>query len=116
MTAGEALDVAREALLTIMLVSAPVMVVALVVGLTISLFQALTQIQEATLSFVPKILAIFAVLLLALPFMGSQMSTFTQQIMSRIADGNPPASAVAPAPGGQAPGGATPGASPGGGG
>lgn len=116
MTAGEALDVAREALLTIMLVSAPVMLVALVVGLTISLFQALTQIQEATLSFVPKILAIFAVLLLALPFMGSQMSTFTQQIMSRIADGNPAAPAAAPAPGGQAPGGATPGAIPGGGG
>ncbi|MCW0181512.1 MAG: flagellar biosynthesis protein FliQ [Zavarzinia sp.] len=109
MTAGEALDVAREALLTIMLVSAPVMVVALVVGLTISLFQALTQIQEATLSFVPKILAIFAVLLLALPFMGSQMSTFTQQIMSRIADGNPAAPVAAP-------NGTTPGASPGGGG
>lgn len=111
MTAGEALDVAREALLTIMLVSAPVMVVALVVGLTISLFQALTQIQEATLSFVPKILAIFAVLLLALPFMGSEMSTLTQQVMSRIVAGNPPAPVAAPAPNG-----ATPGAIPGGGG
>lgn len=98
MTPGEAIDIAREALITILLVSAPVMVVALVVGLTISLFQALTQIQEATLSFVPKIIAIFAVLLLALPFMGAQMGTFTQQIMARIADGNPPVAAE-PAPG-----------------
>jgi flagellar biosynthetic protein FliQ len=85
--AGEALDVAREALLTIMLVSGPIMAVALIVGLSISLIQALTQIQEATLSFVPKILAIFAALLLFLPFMGASMGTFTQEIMARIVSG-----------------------------
>jgi len=98
-TAAEALDVAREALLTILLVAGPVMVVALVVGLVISLIQALTQIQEATLSFVPKILAIFAVLLLALPFMGEELGTFTLQIMSRVGDGNH-AAGTAAAPGG----------------
>lgn len=87
MNAGEALDVAREALLTIMLVAGPVMAVALVVGLSISLIQALTQIQEATLSFVPKILAIFAALLLFLPFMGAAMGSFTQEIMARIVAG-----------------------------
>ncbi|MDD3445385.1 MAG: flagellar biosynthesis protein FliQ [Zavarzinia sp.] len=100
MTAGEALDIAREALFTILIVSAPVMLVALTVGLTISLLQALTQIQEATLSFVPKILAIFAVLLLALPFMGEQLGAFTNQIMARVGDRGA-ASVAAPAvPGG----------------
>lgn len=87
MNAAETLDIAREALITIMLVSGPVMLVALIVGLSISLLQALTQIQEATLSFVPKILAIFAALLLFLPFMGASMGTFMQEIMARIVSG-----------------------------
>lgn len=101
MTGGEALDVAREALLAILITSAPVMVVALVIGLGISLLQALTQIQEATLSFVPKILAIFAVLLLALPFMGAQLGQLTQQVMTRIGTGDRQIQIVTPAgPGG----------------
>ena len=86
LTAGEALDIAREALFTILIVSAPVMLVALGVGLVISLLQALTQIQEATLSFVPKILAIFAILLITLPFMGEQLGAFTLQIMARVGE------------------------------
>ena len=56
--------------MTLVLVSAPLMLVGLVVGVVISLFQALTQIQEMTLVFVPKILAIFVAMLIALPFMG----------------------------------------------
>ena len=59
MTGPEVLDVARDAILTLVLVSSPLMLVGLVVGVAISLFQALTQIQELTLVFVPKILAIF---------------------------------------------------------
>ena len=59
MTGAETLDVARDAIWTIVLVSSPLMVVGLVVGVVVSLFQALTQIQEQTLVFVPKILAIF---------------------------------------------------------
>ena len=70
MTGPEVLDVARDSILTLVLVSAPLMLVGLVVGVIISLFQALTQIQEMTLVFVPKILAIFAAMLIALPFMG----------------------------------------------
>ena len=69
MTGPETLDVARDAIWTIVIVSSPLMIVGLVVGVVVSLFQALTQIQEQTLVFVPKILAIFVTLLLALPFM-----------------------------------------------
>ena len=82
MTGAETLDVARDAIWTIVVVSSPLMVVGLVVGVVVSLFQALTQIQEQTLVFVPKILAIFVTLLVALPFMGATMSTF----MTRLAD------------------------------
>ena len=82
MTGPEVLDVARDAIYTLVIVSAPVMLVGLVVGVAISLLQALTQIQEMTLAFVPKILAIFVSLLIALPFMGATMSAY----MTRLAD------------------------------
>ena len=71
MTGPEVLDVAREAIYTLVIVSAPVMLVGLAVGVAISLLQALTQIQEMTLAFVPKILAIFVSLLIALPLLAS---------------------------------------------
>ena len=73
MTGPEVLDVARDAIFTLVLVSSPLMLVGLVVGVVISLFQALTQIQEMTLVFVPKILAIFLAMLVALPFMADVM-------------------------------------------
>ena len=82
MTGPEVLDVGREAIITLVVVSAPVMLVGLVVGVVISLLQALTQIQEMTIAFVPKILAIFVTMLIALPFMGATMSNF----MTRLAD------------------------------
>jgi flagellar biosynthetic protein FliQ len=82
MTGAEALDVAREGIWVLILVSAPMMIVGLLVGVVIALFQALTQIQEMTLVFVPKIIAIFITLLLSLPFMGATMNGF----MTRIAD------------------------------
>ena len=62
MSGPEVLDVARDAIVTLLLVSAPLMLVGLIVGVAVSLFQALTQIQESTLVFVPKILAIFLTL------------------------------------------------------
>jgi flagellar biosynthetic protein FliQ len=65
--------------------SAPVMLVGLVVGLGVSLLQTLTQIQEQTLVFVPKILAIFLALLVFLPIMGAMLGRFTQEIFQRIA-------------------------------
>src|SRR2546429_3320654 len=87
MTGAETLDVARDAIWTIVVVSSPLMVVGLVVGVVVSLFQALTQIQEQTLVFVPKILAIFVTLLLALPFMADALNAYMMRISSRIIGG-----------------------------
>ena len=87
MTGPETLDVARDAIWTIVVVSSPMMVVGLLVGVVVSLFQALTQIQEQTLVFVPKILAIFITLLLALPFMADSLHAHMMRISSRIISG-----------------------------
>jgi flagellar biosynthesis protein FliQ len=87
MTGAETLDVARDAIWTIVVVSSPLMVIGLVVGVVVSLFQALTQIQEQTLIFVPKILAIFVTLLLALPFMADSLHGYMMRISSRIIGG-----------------------------
>jgi flagellar biosynthesis protein FliQ len=84
MSGADVLDVARDTILTILIVSAPLMVVALVVGIAISLFQAVTQIQEMTLAFIPKILALFVTLLLALPFMGDILQSYMARIAERI--------------------------------
>jgi flagellar biosynthetic protein FliQ len=87
MTGPETLDVARDAIWTIVIVSAPLMVVGLVVGVVVSLVQALTQIQEQTLVFVPKIIAIFVTMILALPFMADAMQSHMLRISSRIIGG-----------------------------
>ena len=84
MESVEVLEVAREAIFVMLEIGAPVMLIALAVGLVVSLFQALTQIQEMTLTFVPKILAIFASLLLFLPYMLSTMIAFTERMADRI--------------------------------
>ena len=85
MTGPEVLDVARDALVTLVLVASPLMVIGLVVGVVISLLQALTQVQEMTLVFVPKILAIFAAMLVALPFMADLLQGHMMRIAARIA-------------------------------
>ena len=87
MSGAEVLDVARDAIWTIVLVSAPLMLVGLIVGVEVSLVQALTQIQEQTLVFVPKILAMFAALLIALPFMADQLHSHMLRLSSRIIGG-----------------------------
>ena len=85
MNAAEVLDIAREALFVMLKIGAPLMLTALIVGLAISIFQALTQIQEMTLAFVPKIIVMCVVMILALPFMLTSLTLFTQQLASRIA-------------------------------
>ncbi|HMN51164.1 MAG: flagellar biosynthesis protein FliQ [Xanthobacteraceae bacterium] len=87
MNGPEVLDVARDGIWTLLLVAGPLMIVALVVGVVISLFQALTQIQEMTLVFVPKIIAIFVALLIALPFMGDLLNGYMGRIATRIISG-----------------------------
>ncbi len=85
MSGVEVLDIARDSIWVLIILCAPIMLVALGVGLTIGLLQALTQIQEMTIVFVPKILAIFVSLMLLLPFMGQAMSDFMSNIAQRIA-------------------------------
>ena len=81
------LDVARDGIVTFLKVAGPLMIIALAVGLVISLLQALTQIQEQTLIYVPKILAVFGALMLMLPFMGDALSGYMTRIAARIASG-----------------------------
>lgn len=87
MSGADVLDIARDAIYTLLLISSPLMVVALVVGLAISLFQALTQIQEMTIAFVPKILAIFVAMLIVLPFMAERLEAHMLRLAARIVSG-----------------------------
>ena len=85
MDPATAIDFARSSMLVLLEVIAPAMITALVVGLGIGLLQALTQIQEQTLVFVPKIVAVFVVLLIALPFAGAALGSLMTDIAVRIA-------------------------------
>jgi flagellar biosynthetic protein FliQ len=85
MSGAEVLDVGRDAIWLTIQLGAPVMLVGLVVGVGIGLLQALTQIQEQTLIYAPKIVAIFVSLLVFLPMMGGLMSGFMRNIAARIA-------------------------------
>lgn len=87
MNEADALELLRAALWTVIVVSAPAVLAAMVVGVVIALFQALTQVQEATLTFVPKIVAVFIALMVAAPFIGGQVYAFSEQTFARIARG-----------------------------
>ena len=79
---GAVLDIARDAIYTILITSAPLLLVSLVVGLIISIFQTVTSIQEQTLTFVPKILAVFAGMLLFGAWMLNNMTDFMTRLWS----------------------------------
>jgi flagellar biosynthesis protein FliQ len=85
MTEASLLGVAREAVWVMLALGAPSLLAALVVGVAISLLQALTQVQETTLSFVPKLLAILLAQLLTLPFALTVLGDFTRGLFGRIA-------------------------------
>ena len=85
MSGNEVLDVGREAIWLVIQLCAPILLVGLIVGVAIGFLQALTQIQEQTLVFAPKILAVFVALLIFLPMMGALLSGFMSQIAARIA-------------------------------
>ena len=87
MTEIEVLDVSRDAIFTLLKVVTPVLLVALFVGLIIGIFQALTQIQEMTLAFVPKILCVFLAIILLFPFMLNQMRTLSETLFDKIVSG-----------------------------
>ena len=83
----EILDISREAIFTLVKVVSPVLLVALFIGLIIGIFQALTQIQEMTLAFVPKILGVFFTLILLFPFMLNQMRMLSDTLFDKIVNG-----------------------------
>ncbi len=78
------LDIIRDGIYVLLIIGAPPMAAALAVGLIVSLFQALTQIQEQTLTFVPKIVATLLTLVLFLPFMLNTLTEFTNRLTERI--------------------------------
>jgi flagellar biosynthetic protein FliQ len=84
MSDGDVMTIAGKAVWTTMLVAGPVLLVGLVVGLVVSIFQAVTQIQEQTLVFIPKLIAIIAVLALTGPWMLNVMLTFTTDLFAQI--------------------------------
>jgi flagellar biosynthetic protein FliQ len=87
MDPNTAIDIAKEAIFVLLKISLPLMLVALVVGLIVSIFQALTQIQEQTLTFVPKVVAIFIALIIFLPYIGGQLSVFSESLAAMIVNG-----------------------------
>lgn len=84
MIPADVLEVSRDAIWVLLKIASPILIIALMVGLAIAFFQALTQIQEMTLTFVPKIFAIFISLAVLLPFMGQVLSGFMDRIADRI--------------------------------
>ena len=87
MNEADALEIVQYAIWTVLTASAPAVIVAMVVGIAIAFLQALTQVQEITLTFVPKIVAILLVVAFSAPFVGSQISTFTTVMYQRVEDG-----------------------------
>lgn len=87
MTPTQVLALSQSALVLVLTIAGPLLIAALIVGVVIGLFQALTQVQEATLTFVPKILTIGVVLLLMLPMMGRALADFMAQISDLIVSG-----------------------------
>lgn len=85
----EVLDISRSALIVTLKIAAPLLLTALVVGIAVSLVQALTQVQEFTLSFIPKVLAIFLLLFLLLPFYGDVLHVFVQMLFDKITHPTP---------------------------
>lgn len=87
MNEADALDIVQQLIWTVLVASGPAVIVAMVVGVGIAFLQALTQVQEITLTFVPKIVAILLTVALTAPFVGAQISTFTNLVFSRIESG-----------------------------
>ena len=81
MNTGEALDLGREALLMVLVIAGPIMGIGLLVGLIISLFQSMTQLQEQTLSFVPKIVAMVGIALLLVPWLAERLLEYTRDML-----------------------------------
>lgn len=87
MTPEFAIWVCKETIFTALMIAAPMLLAGLVVGLIVSIFQAATQVNEMTLTFIPKIIAVVVVLLLTLPWMLNTMVAFTKELFSFVSAG-----------------------------
>lgn len=87
MNPADALDITQAAIWTVIVAASPAVAAAMAVGILIALLQALTQVQEMTLTFIPKIIAILLVMSLSAPFVGSVIFSFAEQTYARIPDG-----------------------------
>ena len=87
MTPFDAMELAKAGMILVLTIVGPMLITSLVVGVVIGLFQALTQVQEMTLTFVPKLLAIGVVMLLSLPMIGHALAQFTALVADRIIAG-----------------------------
>ncbi|MBC8128976.1 MAG: flagellar biosynthetic protein FliQ [Rhizobiaceae bacterium] len=87
MNEADAIDIVQSAIWTVVIAAGPAVGGAMLVGIVIALFQALTQIQEVTLTFVPKIIAIFVIIAFTASFTGAQVYAFTQESFARIEHG-----------------------------
>lgn len=87
MNPADALDIAQSAIWTVVIASSPAVIAAMVVGIAIALLQALTQVQEITLTFVPKIIAILLISAVTAPFVGAVIFSFAEQTYARIPNG-----------------------------
>ena len=87
MNEADALDLVQSAIWTVLVSSGPIVFVAMAIGVSIAFVQALTQVQEITLTFVPKIVAILITVAISAPFVGAQISTFTDVVFQRIESG-----------------------------
>jgi len=84
MTPDTIITIGQQALMVLLLVSAPLLLVALAVGLVVSIFQAATQINEMTLSFIPKLVAVFVTLIIAGPWMMSSLIDYIRRLYMQI--------------------------------
>lgn len=87
MTALDAMEIAAAALMLMLTIAGPMLIAALIVGVGIGLLQALTQVQEMTLTFVPKLIVLGVVLLLSLPMIGKALAAFMDRIADAIVTG-----------------------------
>jgi len=87
MNEADALDIVQSALWTVLIASGPPVIAAMIVGIGIAFLQALTQVQELTLTFIPKMVTIIAVIAISAPFIGGQVLVFSEQVYSRIETG-----------------------------
>jgi flagellar biosynthesis protein FliQ len=86
MTPESVVEIGQYAMRTVILVAGPMLLAGMIVGLVISIFQAATQINEMTMTFVPKILAVFVVMIITLPWTIRQLTSFTEAMFNRIAN------------------------------